>query len=195
MNEARKEQQDLDLARQAGEGDERAWRRIYDEGCQPLFNFLCYQVGDRDAAMDILQETFVTAMKRIDRYRGDGPLQGWLRGIALRKSLDWRRSLARRIRLGEALKREGGAALEPPADPRLGSEDAELQRALASLSPRQRAALLLRELEELSFREVAEALGCREATARVHHHRAREAMRGMLGAAAALSDEMEGVQP
>jgi len=194
VNQARSEQQDLELARRAGEGDERAWREIYDRGCQPLFNFLCYQVGDRDAAMDILQDTFITAMKRIDRYRGDGPLQGWLRGIALRKSLDWRRSLARKIRLGEALRREAEPAQAPAADPRLGSEDAELQRALAKLSPRQRAALLLRELEELSFREVAEALGCREATARVHHHRAREAMRGMLGAAA-LSDELEGVQP
>ena len=49
-----------------------------------------------------------------------------LRGIALRKSLDWRRSLARRIRLGEALKREAEPVQAPAADPRLSGEDAEL---------------------------------------------------------------------
>ena len=191
MNEPRKERQDLELARRAGEGDERAWREIYDEGCQPLFSFLCYQVGDRDTAMDLLQETYVTAMKSIGRYRGEGPRQGWLRGIALRKCLDWRRSLARRIRLGQALRREGEGKATPAPEARLAGEDEVLQQALARLSPKQRAALLLREMEELSFREVGEALGCGENTARVHHHRARLAMRKLLGPdAGRLSDEM-----
>jgi len=55
-----------------------------------------------------------------------------------------------------------------------------LDRALATLPERQRSAFLLREVEDLSFREVAEALGVNEATARVHHLRARRALRELL---------------
>ncbi|PID80479.1 hypothetical protein CSB20_07315 [bacterium DOLZORAL124_64_63] len=55
-----------------------------------------------------------------------------------------------------------------------------LQRALDRLSPRQRAALLLRELEDLPFAEIADSLGCSEATARVHHHRACANLRRWL---------------
>jgi RNA polymerase sigma factor (sigma-70 family) len=60
---------------------------------------------------------------------------------------------------------------------RFDSEHRALYRALAALSHRQRAALLLREWEGRSFREIAEMLGCGESTARVHHARARERMR------------------
>ena len=55
-----------------------------------------------------------------------------------------------------------------------------LDRALAALPERQRAAFLLREVEDLSFRDVAEALGVNEATARVHHLRARRALQTLL---------------
>ena len=63
---------------------------------------------------------------------------------------------------------------------RFDSEHGALYRALGELSHRQRAALLLREWEGRSFREIAELLGCGESTARVHHARARERMRVVL---------------
>ena len=63
---------------------------------------------------------------------------------------------------------------------RFASEDHDLHRALGKLSPNQRAALLIREWEDLSFAEIATLLGCRESTARVHHTRAREHMRAFL---------------
>jgi len=97
---------DLDLARAARLGDEEAWRRLYDATCQPLFNFLVYQTGDREAARDLLQETYVTALGRLDTYRGQGTLLSWLRAVGLRKSLDWRR----RVKLG--VRKVAALALE-----------------------------------------------------------------------------------
>ena len=55
-----------------------------------------------------------------------------------------------------------------------------LQDALARLKGNQRAAFLLREMEGMTFREVGKALGCNEATARVHFHRARQVMKSFL---------------
>ena len=171
---------------------EKTWRRLYEETSPVLFNFLCYQTGDRDVAKDLLQETYVTAMRRMPSYRGDGPVIGWLRAIALRKCLDWRRRLKRRLGLMRSFAHESDPRTHHmPDDPTSDTLDPGFRAALMRLSAHQRAALLLRELEDLSFREIADTLGCAEATARVHHHRACHAMRTLLGTDCGL-DVIEG---
>lgn len=165
-------QRDREWARSAAGGDRQAWRAIYDQTCDPLFNFLCWQTGDRDTARDLLQETYITALDRLGGYRGEGTLLGWLRTIALRKSLDWRRRLSARMRNLTAFAREQSSLAETAAQEALPGLGDEFKAALDRLSPRQRAALLLRELEDLPFSAVADQIGCSEATARVHHHRA-----------------------
>ena len=197
MNAKRKHRQDLELAKRVAGGDQNAWRQLYDTSSDSLYNLLCYQTGDREAAKDLLQETFVTAMKAVDRYRGEGSLHAWLRSIALRKTLDWRRSLARRARKHLAFVTEAPRATEARSEPCLRSEQDALQTALDTLSPNQRAALLLRELEELSFKEVAATLGCAEGTARVHYHRAGEALRRKLvgSGLGEIADGTEGIRP
>ena len=87
MSETNIKTEDLDLARAATGGDEKAWRRIYDETNQQLYNFLCYQTGDRDAAHDLLQETYVAALRRLDGFRGQGTLLSWLRSVGLEESV------------------------------------------------------------------------------------------------------------
>jgi len=188
--------EDIELARQAATGDNQAWREIYERTCQPLFNFLCYQAGDREAAKDLLQETYLTALQKLERYRGEGSLMNWLRTIALRKCLDWRRTLWQRLRKVNTVPEDLPSRSVQDSDARLETSSAVFQQALASLSPQQRAALLLRELEEMSFQEIAVALGCQEATARVHYHRGREKMQKSLAAADALvlSKNMGGQQ-
>jgi len=195
--------EDRELARRAGEGDERAWRSLYEMTCQPLFNFLCYQVGDREAAKDLLQDTYLAAAGKLGSYRGEGSLLGWLRAIALRRSLDWRRRVKRRLRLhrrfaaeAHSASRDSGVGHDEAADARLDIAGDAFRAALARLSPRQRATLILRELEEQSFLEIALALGCSEATARVHYHRARAGMRHWLDSedTADLADDMGGQQ-
>jgi RNA polymerase sigma-70 factor (ECF subfamily) len=180
MSEEIIKSEDLELARAATGGDEEAWRRIYDETNGQLFNFLCYQTGDRDAARDLLQETYVTALRRLDTYRGQGTLLSWLRAVGLRKCLDWRRRVSLRIRKLAAFARENTSLAATGAEETFPGLGDGFQAALDRLSPRQRAALLLRELEDQPFSEIAVALGCGEATARVHHHRACRNMRNWL---------------
>lgn len=171
---------DLELARAAAGGDELAWRRLYDATCQPLFNFLAYQTGDREAARDLLQETYVTALGRLDTFRGQGTLLSWLRAVGLRKSLDWRRRVRLRVRKLAALALERTALTPSGSDATFPGLGDGFQAALDRLSPHQRAALLLRELEDAPFAEIAAVLGCGEPTARVHHHRACRNLRAWL---------------
>jgi RNA polymerase sigma-70 factor, ECF subfamily len=173
-------QTDRNLTERARQGDEASWRAIYESTCDRLFAFLCYQIGDREEARDILQETYLQAFRRLETYRGEAPLEVWLRAIALGRSRDWKRVFLRRIKRTAQLT-ESSARVEPDIQHvRFDSERCALHGALATLSHHQRAALLLREWEGRSFREIAELLGCGESTARVHHTRARERMRAAL---------------
>lgn len=189
--------QDLDLARRAASGDEQAWRAIYEDTCQPLFNTLCFQTGHRETARDLLQDTYIKALRHLGSYRGDGTLLAWLRGIAVRLALDWRRGLGRKLRSLVSLHHDDGD-LDLPAPCRSEAHDARLsvrgrafQAALQQLSPHQRACLILHELEDLPYSEVAREVGCSEATARVHHHRATQKMNQLL---ASPADAMGGQQ-
>ena len=174
-------QSDRNLTERARQGDEASWRAIYESTCDRLFAFLCFQIGDRDEARDILQETYLQAFRRLETYRGEAPLEVWLRAIALGRSIDWKRVILRRFKCMSRLT-ESSALVEPDIQHvQFDSEHGALYRALGELSHRQRAALLLREWEGRSFREIAGLLGCGESTARVHHARACEHMRVALG--------------
>src|SRR5262245_11671500 len=173
-------QPDWNLSERARQGDPAAWRAIYEATCDRLFAFLCFHIGDRDEARDILQETYLKAFRRLETYRGEAPLEVWLRAIALGRSRDWKRVILRRLKRSTVLT-ESSAQVEPDTEHvHFDSERGALYRALGELSHRQRAVLLLREWEGRSFGEIARLLGCAESTARVHHARAREHMRAVL---------------
>jgi RNA polymerase sigma-70 factor (ECF subfamily) len=169
---------DLELARRARDGDENAWREIYTGTRERLFALLSYHVGNRDEALDLLQETYAAAVRGIGAYEGRGSLESWLAGIALRRGRDWKRRLLGRFKNTVTLEGEppGGEA-PPQPDPEQGRR---LRKALARLPERQRTAVLLHVWMGYSFREVGDALGVSEATARVHAFRGREALRAML---------------
>jgi RNA polymerase sigma-70 factor (ECF subfamily) len=175
--------EDLELARRAAARDEAAWRTIYDRTHDRLFALLAYHVGDREAALELLQEVYLHAFRGLERYRGEGPLEAWFAIVAIRRARDWKRKVVRQ-RKHEPDREEIARDLE--ADAPKGPDESSralrrlLDAALATLPERQRAAFLLREVEDLSFREVAEALGVNEATARVHHLRARRALQEKL---------------
>ncbi len=172
---------DRNLARRAAAGDESAWRSLYDATADRLFSLLAYQVGDRDEALDLLQETFVRAWTHLGSYRGDAPLAQWLRRIAWHLAMDWKRSALKRIKRSVELHESTAWVGPDTGHVRFASERAALNRALAKLSGHQRAALLLREWDGLDYREIAAILRCKESTVRVHHTRARERMQGLLG--------------
>jgi RNA polymerase sigma-70 factor (ECF subfamily) len=172
---------DLELAGRAALGDDAAWRSIYTATRERLFALLVYHIGNRDEALDVLQETYLGAVKNIGSYRGAGSLEAWLAGIALRRARDWKRRFLGKFKRTETLEGSHDQALPQP-DPEQGRR---LRQALAELPERQRSAVLLHVWLGYSYREVGEALGVSESTARVHAHRGRDTLRDLLDDATA----------
>ena len=123
-----------------------------------LYRFLVAAVG-RDEADDCFQETCMAALRAYGRLRDGSNLRGWLLTIAGRKAIDAHRARARRpLPSDELAERPGPAPPEPP--------DGSLWARVRDLPDDTRLALLHRYVNDLSYAQIAELLGCSEAAAR-----------------------------
>lgn len=128
-------------------------------------------VHDRERAEDIAQDAFVQLLRNWKKVSGYEKPEAWVRRIAIRLAM---RGL-RRDRLWSVIKRDIRPAL--PVEPR----DLDLFEAIGRLPGMQRAAVALFYFEDRPISDIADLLGCAEATARVHLHRARRRLAEILG--------------
>ena len=135
-----------------------------DEHRDAVARFLVASVG-RQEADDCLQETLLAALRAYPRLRPDSNVRAWLLTIARNKALDSHRARKREpVPVGEAI--EAGGHDEPPGD----GPDELLWGAVRDLPGKQRSAVLLRFVNDLSHREIATVLDCSEAAARRSLH-------------------------
>ncbi|MGH8991081.1 MAG: RNA polymerase sigma factor [Acidimicrobiia bacterium] len=162
----------LDKARQGDPGAFEQLVRHYD----PMLRALAYRLmGDRTAMDDVLQEAYVKAFRALPGFRADAALGTWLYRITYRTCLDALRAEGRRR---TTPMDEAGPLADPAGDPaRTVAQRADLARALDSLPPDQRAAVLLVDAEGLDYTAAAEVLGVAPGTIASRLSRARAALR------------------
>jgi RNA polymerase sigma-70 factor (ECF subfamily) len=165
---------DVDLLRRIAGGDEAAFRALVDRHARYLTGVALALCGNnRDDADDLVQETFAAVLT--SRYRGEAAARTWLVNILVRRAAMLRRSR----------RREHGAPLDAPeasgASPEGGS-DAKLDvaRMLERLPPDQRQVIVLRELQGLSYEEMAGVLKVPRGTVESRLHRARAALKELF---------------
>lgn len=127
------------------------------------------------AAEDIAQESFLAALRALDRFDRRRPFGPWLYRIAVNRAIDWAR--ARRLRAEVELAE---AALPAADDPPGGRPGEHVLAALARLSPEHRAVIVLRHLLELTPGEIAEALGLPRGTVNSRLRRGLDALQEEL---------------
>lgn len=140
-----------------------------------IHRFAFRMTGHLADAEDVLQNTFLRAFEAYGRLPATANHRAWLFRIALRQALNQRR--AARVRRTAAIEAAADVCAPVPDENELGPDRAALESALAQLSERQRAALLLRKYEGLGYAEVAAALDCSEETARAHVYQATKKIR------------------
>ena len=134
--------------------------------------------GDRGLAEDLLQTALLTTYRHWGRVsRAESPL-AYVRRVLINTHLSWRRRLMSTEQVLEVLPDPGGP------DPQAAhAVEADLRRALAELSPRVRAVLVLRYFEDLTERETAKLLGCSTSTVSTHAARGLATLRRTLAPA------------
>src|SRR5689334_7533460 len=170
---------DNTLIRRWKEGDERAATALVERHGTALARYVG-SLGERDAADEVVQDTFVRAFGSLESFRGDSTLRTWLFTIARRLLLDRRRSVRRR---GEQVEvQEQDAATEYDALDVVVADETRgrLEAALSRLTKTQREVFTLRVGEGLSYKEIADVAGTTEGAARVHYHNAMRAIKEFL---------------
>lgn len=178
------------LVEAAREGDTEAFDELVRRTYGDVFKLAVRLTGNETDANDVVQDTYVRAFRGLRRFRGDAQFSTWLYRIASNcaSSFTARRTRQRCDSLSEAAEI---VQTNPDQDPTLQAEASTLrqtiERALEQLPQRLRAVVVLKHLEDLSHREIAERLGISESATKVRLHRARNTLRRILP----LGDEHE----
>jgi RNA polymerase sigma-70 factor, ECF subfamily len=166
----------LATIRAAQHGDSRAFEELMIASERRVANVAWRILGDAEEVKEAMQETFLRVFKHLNRYDEERDFFGWLYRIAVNvcRDLEQRR---RRRRIFTALD----DALPMTTQPRTNDDVVLLRRAIDTLPERERLALILRDIEELSTEDVARILGNTPATVRVQISKARAKLRAWFG--------------
>ena len=171
-------------------GSETAFDFLVTHYHAPVYNLILSMLGDTSDAADGTQEVFLKAFRGIRKFRQGSSLKTWLYRIAIREALNHKRWFKRHLQKNvsiDAEPEEGCAAIEVEdlgATPfeQLASREIQLvvQGALQEVAEVFRTAVILRDLEGLSYEEVAEVLECSVGTVKSRILRGRRALREVL---------------
>lgn len=159
-------------------GCEASFRELYRRHTPRLYQLVLRIVGGGHAdAEDVVQETWIRAVERLDGFRWEAAFATWLTGIGLNVA----RTLLRRRGRWEVP--EGDDTPEPWSPPPRQAERMDLERAIASLPAGYRAVLVLHDVEGFTHEEIGDQLGISPGTSKSQLSHARRAMRRLLGPA------------
>jgi RNA polymerase sigma-70 factor (ECF subfamily) len=169
-------------------GDSSAFGELVVRYQDRLYGSVLMMVSSPEDARDLTQEAFVHAFRRLDSFRGNSAFYTWLFRIAINATISFRRKMARRKMVSIEKAREvigeeprDGRVDTPPSSRMESQEQQRLVRAaLGELSEEFRTAIVLTEIEGMSYEDAAEVIGCPIGTVRSRIHRARNELREKL---------------
>lgn len=182
---------DAELVAQAQKGSQAAFRKLVEKYQRRLYAMALGMMKDPDEARDAVQDALLKAYRNLPSFQGQSAFYTWLYRIGVNVCIDRMRSQGRvgKVEYEEGVDAEddGESGISPrrvgfdPAQALHSREIRErLERAIAELSPTHRAVLLLREVDGLSYKEIAEVMECSEGTVMSRLFHARKNMQARL---------------
>ena len=156
-------------------GDRCAMQQLYEQCSDDVYGLMIRMVGRQDAD-DLTQQVFLTMFRKLHQFNGQSKLETWLYRLATNEALQ---------HLRRTKRRSTAPLVDEPevsdADPIVANEEVQLiEKAMLCLEPELRAILLLKEQQNLSYREIAESTGIPEGTVGSRLNRARKELREVL---------------
>ena len=180
------------LLHRAQHGDPDAFEQLIGPLEQLIWRICWHYTGNRESAEDCGQETMIRIWRSLDSYRGDCALESWVYRIAANCCMDYLRKKKRDKSVSMEPMREQGF---DPADPSPGTEEQvvaadeqkRLREAITQLPEDQREALIMTQLEKVSYEEAAKLLGVSEGTIKSRVNRAKARLKEILSGERELS--------
>ena len=180
------------LLRKAQRGDPEAFEQLITPLEQLIWRICWHYTGNRESAEDCGQETMIRIWRSLDSYRGECALESWVYRIAANCCMDYLRKKKRDKSVSMEPMREQGF---DPADPSPGTEEQvvaadeqkRLREAITQLPEDQREALIMTQLEKVSYEEAAKLLGISEGTIKSRVNRAKARLKEILSGERELS--------
>lgn len=180
--------------------DEDAFCELVQVYQHKVFNITYRILGDRQEAEDLSQEVFITVFKHIDQFRGDAKFSTWLYRIATNHARNRIKYLSRRARqkhqdIDDTPEGKlddnplGGHLARPDRQAQARQLEQIIQQGLAELQPEHREIVVLRDIENLSYREISEITNLAEGTVKSRLFRARVALKEYVQARYEFGEE------
>lgn len=182
-------QEDARILRGLRAGIEGAYEELIDRYEQPVYGLVYRLVGNQPDARDVVQEVFLKVFRGVNSFRERSSLRTWIYRIAVNEAHNHRRWWVRHCRREISIEKDGAERnLEFPPDPAPSPYeqmlDAEtrtlIERALTRINPVFQTAVVLRDIQNLSYEEIAEILHVSMGTVKSRILRGREALRREL---------------
>lgn len=162
---------DLELVRRCQGGDAQAFDELVTRYRNRVYSMVYQLVRNEQDAWDLAQDGFIKAWRSIEKFRGQSSFYTWLYRIVTNVAIDWLRK--KQISSGQEFDDTIGLAdieptntLVPKSEPapikkmERGEIRARIDAAIARLTPEHRAVIVMKELEDMQYHEIAEAMGC-----------------------------------
>ena len=197
---------DQALIKRVQEGDKRAFDLLVLKYQHKIVGVISRYIHDWAECQDVAQEAFIRAYRALPNFRGDSQFYTWLYKIAINTAKNHLVALGRRpptedVDAEDAVQFENGARLRESGTPENEAMRQEIEQTVArtvqALPEELRVAITLREVDGLSYEEIAETMGCPIGTVRSRIFRAREAidqkLRPLMGDATGRNERSEKV--
>lgn len=179
------EQDDWELVRRSRGGDQQAFRELFERYHRQVLALAVGMTGNGDDAMDVVQEAFVRAHRNLSSFLGESSFYTWLYRIAVNVGIDFRRRQTRRSEIVQAEPIDDNAtdperSVDPSVEVARRELGAHVLRVIDELTPEHKAAILLREIEGLSYEEISKVMQCSKGTVMSRLHYARKKLQAKL---------------
>ena len=178
---------DRELVTKCQAGEMSAFEELVSRYHQKVYMVILGMLRNREDALEVAQETFFRAYRKINSFQGGSSFYTWIYRIAVNISIDTQRRYKRnpldfRESMDDVMEAQNEVAKDPFADVHDRELREKLTKAINDLTPEHKAVIVLRTIEGLSYKDIGEILGCSEGTVMSRLHYARKKLQVKLSA-------------
>jgi RNA polymerase sigma-70 factor (ECF subfamily) len=163
-----------DILSRCRKGDQEAWNMLINSYSKSVYNIALNFFAERDIAADVTQEIFIKIYHNLDKFREEKSFTSWIFAISKNYCIDYWRKNKKFLQNSQELDEKISSGLSTPEEKLMKDSEIEvLRRKISLLEPELRIVLIMRDIQDMSYQEIAERFSIPEGTVKSRINRAR----------------------